>query len=75
MSIREIGAILNSMYVNALPGEQVVQIHLFGIKCGELIERNSLAVKEIVEDSGINISYKTEVSKGIKLSKYVTPLV
>lgn len=71
MSIIELGAELNKMYTNAPNKEQVTFIHLFGIKYGDLILKNKYSVAEIVKSSGINDSYKTEVQKGIKLSKYV----
>lgn len=60
------------MYTNAPTKEQTTFIHLFGIKYGELIIKNKYSTSEIVKASGIHDSYKTEVQKGIKLSKYVT---
>lgn len=61
------------MYNNAPHGKQVANIHLFGVKYADIIQRNHYNVKDIVAASGINISYATEVSKGIKLSEYVVP--
>ena len=52
-------------------GEQVAHIHLFGVKYGELITKNHLSIKEIIAEAGIKTSYHSELSKGIKLSKYV----
>lgn len=72
MNIKELGQQLKKMYDSAPPKEQVVFIHLFGIKYGEFILRNNLSVAEIVSASGINDSYKTEVRKGVKLSRYVS---
>ncbi|MEC0235674.1 hypothetical protein P4H71_15190 [Paenibacillus kribbensis] len=54
-------------------GRQATKIHLFGIKYADVITRNNYSVKEIVSLSSINISYATEVSKGINLSEYVVP--
>ncbi|WP_339847690.1 hypothetical protein MKY42_32185 [Paenibacillus sp. FSL W7-1088] len=71
MTVDELGEILNNMYRNAPDGDQVVNIHLFGVKYADIINRNDFSVKEIVIASGISLSYTTEVSKGIKLSKYV----
>lgn len=71
LSITELSDILNKMYTNAPEKEQVTFIHLFGIKYGDLILKNKYSAAEIVKASGINESYKTEVQKGIKLSKYV----
>lgn len=69
--VKELGAILYQMYSNAPTGEQVAHIHLFGIKYGEKITANRLSIKEIIAESGIKDSYHTELSKGVKLSKYV----
>lgn len=72
MSINDLGEILKQMYNSAPEKEQVTFIHLFGIKYGEIILRNEYSTAEIVNASGIKESYKTEVRKGINLSKYVT---
>ncbi|NQX63740.1 hypothetical protein [Paenibacillus qinlingensis] len=73
MNIQELGKILGEMYIKAPHGKQVAKIHLFGVKYADVIQRNHYSVKDIVAASGINISYATEVSKGIKLSEYVIP--
>ncbi|OAT86017.1 hypothetical protein A6P54_17885 [Bacillus sp. MKU004] len=62
---------LKEMYSKAPAGDQVAHIHLFGVKYADHIHRNHYKISEIVELSGISRSYATEVSKGIKLSKYV----
>ena len=67
-----LGEKLWDMYDNAPRNEQVLMIHLFGIKYGNIIESYDFKIANIVAASGINESYKTEVSKGIKLGKYVT---
>lgn len=64
---------LHDMYSNAPEGYQVAHIHLFGVKYADAIQRNHYKISEIVSLSGIRPSYATEVSKGIKLSKYVLP--
>ncbi|MGG0175806.1 HTH-like domain-containing protein [Gottfriedia acidiceleris] len=73
MSLNDLAKILNEMYSNAPEGDQVAKIHLFGVKYADCILRNNYKATEIVRLSGINQSYATEVSKGIKLSKYVVP--
>ncbi|WP_342476594.1 hypothetical protein NYE24_21260 [Paenibacillus sp. FSL H7-0350] len=73
MNVQELGRILSDMYNKAPHGKQVAKIHLFGVKYADVIQRNHYSVKDIVAASGINISYATEVSKGIKLSEYVVP--
>lgn len=69
--IKELGAILNEMYNNASQGEKVTMIYLFAISHAKEIQQNNYSVAEIVRYSGISQSYKIEVSKGIKLKKYV----
>lgn len=73
MSINELGKQLYEMYSSAPHGEQVAHIHLFGIKYANEILRNNYTIKEIIRISGLKESYSTELSKGIKLSKYVLP--
>jgi len=71
MNINELAKRLHNMYTNAPDGDQVAMIHLFRIKYGEIIVKNNYKATEIVCLSGIRPAYTTEVSKGIKLSKYV----
>lgn len=73
MNLNELAEILNKMYSNAPEGDQVANIHLFGVKYANHILKNNYKATEIVRRSGIKHSYATELSKGIKLSKYVTP--
>lgn len=75
MNINELAEILHRMYSNAPEGDQVANIHLFGVKYANHIIRNNYKATEIVRRSGIRQSYATELSKGIKLSKYVIPKV
>lgn len=71
MNQETLGQILKDMYNNAENGEQVAHIHLFGIKYGSIIIKNKYSMREIIDFSGINKSYQTELNKGVKLSKYV----
>ncbi len=69
MNVGEAASELRRMYQNALQGEQVVSIHLFGIKYAEEVER--FTASEIVRQAGLQASYATEVNKGKNLAKYV----
>ncbi|MBN7576280.1 hypothetical protein C1H57_23350 [Clostridium sp. 2-1] len=73
MTENELGRILKEMYDNAPEGYQVANIHLFGVKYASIILENNFKAKDIIRVSGLNPSYATEVSKGIKLSRYVIP--
>lgn len=72
MTISELGSELKRMYHSAPENEKVTFIHLFGIKYGSTLLKNKYSAREIIQASGLNDSYKTEVQKGIKLSKYVS---
>ena len=71
MTEHQLGMILKDMYENAPKGFHVAQIHHFGVKYAEVIISNDYKAKDIIRESGLNASYATELSKGIKLSKYV----
>jgi len=73
MELQELGRILKEMYETAPSKSMVAMIHLFGIKYAEEIKNCSCSNIEIIEEAGLNKSYKVELSKGIKLSEYVTP--
>ncbi len=72
MTIQDLGLKLNKMYNNAKDGEKVVMIHLFGIKYANEIQNCNCSTKDIAVAANINESYGTEISKGVKLAKYVT---
>jgi hypothetical protein len=72
-TINGLGEILKRMYSKAPQGYQVANIHLFGVKYAAIIQRYNYKVSDIINASGLNSSYATEVSKGIKLAKYVVP--
>lgn len=75
MSLKELGDRLKEMYENAAKGEAVAMIHLFGIKYAQEIISSKASKKEIAKAAGIHESYGTEISKGIKLSKHVKPII
>lgn len=65
----QLGKVLKEMYDNAPKKEQVIMIHLFGIKYHDEIK--NAGIKDVVDASGIKSTYKVEVNKGVNLSKYV----
>jgi 5-methylcytosine-specific restriction protein B len=67
----ELGLKLKEMYDNALQGELVTMIHLFGIKYASQIKKSGASFKDIAVAAGLGKAYGTEISKGSKLSKYV----
>lgn len=75
MQLKELGEKLAYMYYNAPDKEQVTMIHLFGIKFALEIDKQGFTASEVIEASGINKSYATELSKGKKLAKYVKSLI
>jgi len=69
MTENELGKILREMYDNAPAGYQVAN----RVKYASVILNNNFKATDIIRASGINSSYATEVSKGVKLAKYVVP--
>lgn len=66
MTEKELIITLKEMYDNALTGEQVASIHLFGIKyVNELKNKN---IKNIAMSATGKESYFSEINKGMKLS-------
>ena len=58
------------MTTTAPDGEKVAHIHLFGIRYAD--ELDGLNLDDLLDLAGERRSYKTEIAKGRKLSKYVT---
>lgn len=71
MTLNELGNKLNEMYFNSKEGEAVAMIHLFGIKYAVEITSSGESKVAIANAAGIRDSYATEISKGVKLSKFV----
>lgn len=71
MTAQELGEMLHEMYVKSEEGEAVAMIHLFGVKYATEIEILGVSKKEIAKAAGIPESYGTEISKGVKLARYV----
>lgn len=69
LTAQELGVLLKHSYDNALRGEQVVNIHLFGIDHSEAIAQ--AGIREVIEASGLPTSLKVELNKGVNLGKYV----
>ena len=71
MEIKELSEILKNKYKKAQKGEAVVSIHLFGIEYAEIINKKGYKVSQIIKFAEMKKSYSTELSKGIKHTKYV----
>ena len=69
MDIDQLADELCKMYDTAPRGEQVLYLHLFGIKYADELARFSPA--SVVARAGIPRSYGTEINKGRNLAKYV----
>lgn len=72
MKIDELSGILKDRYENAPKKEQVANIHLFGIEFAEIIKKNNYKTSELIKLAEMKKSYNVELSKGMKLSKFVT---
>ena len=69
----ELARTLSERYHDAPYREATTMIHLFGIKYADEIRDCGAPVTEIVRLSGLPLSYNTEVSKGVRLARYVVP--
>lgn len=69
MTLRDLATTLREMYENAPKGEQVTMIYLFGVKYHTEIKE--FGVKQVIEQSAIHSTYHSELSKAIKLAKYL----
>lgn len=69
MDAAQLGKLLRKAYEGAEKKEKVTMIHLFGIKYCEEIKKSNIS--EIIAESGIYSTYKTELGKGVKLARYV----
>ena len=71
MTIAELGTILNDMYNSAQMEDSALMIRLFGIRYAAEIKKDNHSTEDIIKASGISEVYLYELSKGVKLSKYV----
>ena len=70
-TVNDLGNILGDMYQNAPKNEKITMIYLFGVKYAD--EVNEIGVREVIEQSGIYSTFKTELRKAVNLAKYVIP--
>ncbi len=69
---QELGELLGNRYNNAEEKTKILSLYLFGIQYADLIEKNNYNYKNIVEYANIPSSLDVELSKAMKISKYVT---
>lgn len=70
MTETELGNKLKEMYET--PGEnKTAMIHIFGLIYADEIKNSKVSPAIIAKIAGISDSYKTEISKGMALSKYL----
>ena len=69
----QLAAELRRMYDGAKRNEAACQVHLFGIRYAEELRRCGVPLRQVVEASGISMGYLSELSKGVKLARYVRP--
>ena len=71
MTTETLATILRDMCKSASKDEKTETIHLFGIIYASELNKEGISVKDVVNKSDIEESYHVEVSKGIRLSKYI----
>ncbi len=62
---------LRDMYSNAPQGDKTTMIRLFGIKYADELKNSTMSMSRIAELAQIGVNYHAEISKGIRLAKYV----
>lgn len=67
--VDELARELRSRYTGAPRSDEVVQIHLFGIRRAGALKNVSLP--EVLAGAGMPDSYKTELRKGMRLAPHV----
>ena len=70
MTASELEAKLKEMYDNASQNESTTMIRLFGIKYANELKNCGVPMTQIAKNS-VGNSYHAEISKGIRLAKYV----
>lgn len=71
MTLKELGTELFQMYTKAENGYKVTSIYLFGIKYSNYIKEKGYSANDIIQASNLKPSFKTELSKALKLSIFV----
>ena len=73
MHQKEMAKILRGKHTPATRNEALCHVNLSGKKLAEELKNSGCTIKHIVELSGIQSGYVSEISKGMKLSRYVVP--
>jgi hypothetical protein len=71
ISCLELVQILQSMYKNAVKNETTNAVRLFGVRYAMEIKSCQQSIVFITTSAGLSKNYSVEISKGIKLEKYV----
>ncbi|MDD3463375.1 MAG: hypothetical protein PHW07_07025 [Sulfurospirillaceae bacterium] len=71
MTKQDLATELKKMYTSASQGDKTTMIRLFGIKYAQQLKECEASMTEIAELSEVGASYHAEISKGIRLAKYV----
>jgi len=71
MTLKELGTELLQMYTKADNGYKVTSIYLFGIKYANYIRAKGYSAHDIIKAAELKPSFKTELSKALKLSLFV----
>lgn len=70
MTETELGNKLREMY-ETTSENKTAMIHIFGLIYADEIKKSQISPAVIAKTAGISDSYKTEISKGMALSKYL----
>ena len=70
-SIEELAEILSNMYNNPQSTGKSMTPHMFGLKYGEIIEKNNYSVDAIATAAGLTEAYSKEIRKGVNIYKSI----
>ena len=71
MTKQDLASELKNMYESAPKGDSTTMIRLFGIKYATELKNCESSMSEIAKLSEVGVNYHAEISKGIRLAKYV----
>ncbi len=71
MDVYELADRLRDMLSVVAHGERLMTINLFAIKYAEYMREDGFDFDLLLEEAGISENYKTEIYRGLRLSKYV----
>ena len=71
LALNELVDILRNMYNNPEATGKSMTPHIFGLKYGEVIDKNDYSIEEIAQQAGLTDSYAKEIRKGLNIYRAI----